>query len=31
VFDFCNGLEYELDSFLEYVISEIEEKQKSED
>ena len=29
VFDFCNGLEYELDSFLDYVISEIEQKQKS--
>ena len=29
IFDFCNGLEYELDSFLEYVISEIEQKSKS--
>lgn len=26
VFEFCNGLEYELDSFLDYVISEIEKK-----
>jgi hypothetical protein len=24
VFDFCNGLEYELDSFIDYVVSEIE-------
>jgi hypothetical protein len=29
VFDFCNGIEYELDSFIDYVISEIEEKYKS--
>ena len=29
IFDFCNGLEYELDSFLDYVIAEIEQKQKS--
>lgn len=26
VFEFCNGLEYELDSFLDYVVSELEEK-----
>ena len=26
VFEFCNGLEYELDSFIDYVVSEIEEK-----
>ena len=26
IFDFCSGNEYELDSFLEYVISEIEQK-----
>jgi len=26
IFDFCSGSEYELDSFLEYVISEIEQK-----
>jgi hypothetical protein len=25
VFEFCNGLEYELDSFIDYVISKIEE------
>lgn len=25
VFDYCNGLEYELDSFIDYVISKIEE------
>jgi len=30
VFEFCNGLEYELDTFVDYVISEIEEKYKSE-
>ncbi len=24
IFEFCNGLEYELDSFLDYVVSEIE-------
>lgn len=24
VFDFCNGVEYELDSFIDYVVSEIE-------
>ena len=29
IFEFCNGLEYELDSFLDYVIEEIEEKNKS--
>jgi hypothetical protein len=28
VFEFCNGLEYELDSFTDYVVSEIEEKYK---
>ena len=26
VFEFCNGLEYELDNFIDYVISELEEK-----
>jgi len=26
VFEFCNGLEYELDSFIDYVVSELEEK-----
>ena len=26
IFEFCNGLEYELDSFIDYVIDEIEEK-----
>ena len=26
VFEFCNGLEYELDSFIDYVISELEQK-----
>ena len=26
VFEFCNGLEYELDNFLEYVISTIEDE-----
>lgn len=26
VFDFCNGLEYELDSFLDYVVGELEGK-----
>lgn len=26
VFEFCNGLEYELDSFLDYVASELEQK-----
>jgi len=31
VFEFCNGLEYELDSFIDYVVSEIEEKYKYED
>lgn len=31
VFEFCNGLEYELDSFTDYVASEIEEKYKYED
>ena len=24
VFDFCNGIEYELDSFIDYVVSELE-------
>lgn len=28
VFEFCNGLEYELDSFIDYVVSEIQEKYK---
>lgn len=26
VFEFCNGLEYELDSFIDYVVSELEDK-----
>ncbi len=26
VFEFCNGLEYELDSFLDYVVSELQDK-----
>lgn len=26
IFEFCNGLEYELDSFLDYVVSELDEK-----
>lgn len=26
IFDFCSGLEYELDSFIDYVVSEIENK-----
>lgn len=26
VFEFCNGLEYELDSFIDYVVSELGEK-----
>lgn len=26
VFEFCNGLEYELDSFIDYVVSELSEK-----
>lgn len=26
VFEFCNGLEYELDSFIDYVVGELEEK-----
>ncbi len=26
VFEFCNGLEYELDSFLDYVVGELEQK-----
>ena len=26
VFEFCNGLEYELDSFLDYVVSELDQK-----
>ena len=29
IFEFCNGIEYELDSFLDYVVSEIEEKYSS--
>jgi hypothetical protein len=29
IFDFCNGLEYELDSFIDYVIAEIEQKNSS--
>lgn len=29
VFEFCNGLEYELDSFIDYVVSEIEQKYAS--
>lgn len=29
IFEFCDGLEYELDSFIDYVIEEIEEKNKS--
>jgi hypothetical protein len=28
VFEFCNGLEYELDSFIDYVVSELDEKNK---
>lgn len=28
VFEFCNGLEYELDSFLDYVVSELDEKKE---
>jgi hypothetical protein len=31
VFEFCNGLEYELDSFIDYVVLEIDEKFKYED
>lgn len=31
ILEFCDGLEYELDSFIEYVASEIEEKYKYED
>lgn len=31
VFEFCNGLEYELDTFIDYVVSEIDEKFKYED
>ncbi len=27
VFEFCNGLEYELDSFIDYVVSELEKKE----
>lgn len=30
IFEFCNGLEYELDSFLDYVIAELEEKSRNE-
>ncbi len=26
VFEFCNGLEYELDSFIDYVVSELDQK-----
>jgi len=26
VFEFCNGLEYELDSFIDYVVSELDDK-----
>lgn len=26
VFEFCNGLEYELDNFIDYIVSELEEK-----
>lgn len=26
VFEFCNGLEYELDSFVDYIVGELEEK-----
>jgi hypothetical protein len=29
IFEFCNGLEYELDGFIDYIIQEIEEKYKS--
>ena len=28
VFEFCNGLEYELDSFIDYVVGELDEKNK---
>lgn len=31
IFEFCGGLEYELDSFIDYVIAQIEEKYKYED
>lgn len=31
IFEFCNGLEYELDSFIDYVVLEIDEKFKYED
>jgi hypothetical protein len=31
IFEFCNGLEYELDSFIDYVVAEIEENYKSKD
>jgi len=31
IFEFCNGLEYELDSFIDYVVSEIEGNYKSKD
>ena len=31
VFEFCNGLEYELDSFIDYVVAEIEENFNYED
>jgi hypothetical protein len=26
VFEFCNGLEYELDSFIDYVVGELDDK-----
>jgi hypothetical protein len=28
VFEFCNGLEYELDSFMDYVVGELDDKNK---
>jgi hypothetical protein len=28
IFEFCNGLEYELDSFIDYVVSELDDKNK---
>lgn len=31
VFEFCNGLEHELDSFIDYVVEEIQQKYKSVD
>lgn len=30
VFEFCNGLEYELDSFIDYVVSELENEESEE-